>query len=573
MFKLIKYLKNYKLQCIIAPLFKFFEALLELIVPLFMGEMIDVGIRYQNYEYCFFIALSLCFFAVLGLACSLIAQYFAAKAAHGFGTELRSATFKKINSFSHAELDKIGIPTLITRITADINQSEKGVNRFLRLFLRSPFIVVGALIASLTVNLTVGLIFVGVTVVMAIIIWIIMALTIPRNKKVQANLDEINGTIRENLNGARVVRAFSMQEEETETFKRKNEKLMKMQVITGRISSLLNPATYVFVNLGVVFVLWIGGGFVDTGVLTQGQISALINYMSQILLALTVFAQLIVITAAGSASSERVKEILDIEPSLKEGEVETVTPSDTVLEFKDVCFKYSQGAENSLTGVTFSVKRGETVGIIGGTGSGKSTLINLAERFYDADSGEIFVDGVSVKDYRFKALRSKFGLVPQKAVLVKNTVRENIKWGNPDASDEQIIKALETAQAKDFIMESSLGLDKMVEQGGKNFSGGQRQRLTVARAIVGNPEILVLDDSSSALDYATDYKMRKAIKENCADMTVLIISQRASSIKHADKILVLDDGKIVGVGTHEKLLKTCSVYREICNSQLSEVAK
>ena len=460
------------------------------------------------------------------------------------------------------------MPTLITRITADINQSEKGVNRFLRLFLRSPFIVLGALIASLIIDWTMGLIFLGVTVAMGLFIWLIMAITIPKNGKVQRALDEINGITRENLAGARVVRAFSMQDEEIANFKKKNARLMKMQTVLGVVSSLLNPVTYVFVNLGVVLVLYLGGNFVYNGTLTQGEISALINYMSQILLALVVFANLVVVVASGSASSARVKEVLDMHSSLVEGTKENAEYPDTVLEFKSVCFKYNAGGDNVLTDINFTLKRGETLGIIGGTGSGKSTVINLAERFYDVDSGEILVDGMPVKEYKFKALRSKFGLVPQKAVLFKNTVRGNIKWGKADATDEEIVRALEIAQMKDVLDSWNVGLDKMIEQGGRNLSGGQRQRMTIARAIVGNPEILVLDDSASALDYATDYRLRKAITENCKS-TVIIVSQRASAIRNADKILVMDDGKIVGTGTHEELLKKCEVYKEICASQLA----
>lgn len=568
MFKLKRYLKNYTTECIVAPLFKFIETVFELTIPLLMGEMIDVGIKHGNVEYCFFLTLTMCIFAALGLGCSVIAQYFAARAAHGYGTELRTAMYKKINELSHSDIDKIGTPTLITRITADVNQAEKGLNRFLRLFLRSPFIVLGALVASFIINVDLGLIFLGVTVVMAIIITVIMLLTIPRNKAVQGKLDELNGITRENLSGARVVRAFAMQEEETKRFAEKNERLMKMQTVVGKISALLNPATYVFVNLGVVLVLWLGGGLVDGGLLSQGQISALINYMSQILLALVVLANLIIVMASGSASSERIRELLDIEPSLQEGDGVNDELPETVIKFDSVCFKYNEGGDNVLTDINFTVKRGETVGIIGGTGSGKSTVIGLAERFYDVGSGEISVDGMPVKEYKFDALRQKFGLVPQKAVLFKGTVRENMKWGNPEATDEEIYRALDIAQAREFVDENQLKLDRMIEQGGRNLSGGQRQRLTIARALVRKPEILVLDDSSSALDYATDFKLRKAIKENLTDTTVIIISQRAGSIKYADKILVMDEGKLVGAGPHAKLLRSCPIYREICLSQL-----
>ncbi|PWM72197.1 MAG: ATP-binding protein [Bacillota bacterium] len=572
MWKLRKYLKHYTKETLIAPLFKFFEACLELVVPVMMAEMIDVGIKNGNAAYCYLIAGYLVGFAVLGLACALVAQYYAAKAAHGYGTELRAAMFAKINSFSHAELDKLGMPALITRITSDINQAEKGVNRFLRLFLRAPFIVAGALVASLIIDWKLGLIFVAVTAIMALFVWLIMALTIPRNKKVQRALEEINGLTRENLTGARVVRAFSRQEKEIADFNKKNERLLKMQSVLGVISSLMNPVTYVFVNLGIVLVLVFGGGFVNAGSLTQGEISALINYMSQILLALVVFANLIVVVASGSASSERVYEVLQMRSALTEGERENSEKPDTVLEFRNVSFGYNAGGDNALENISFTLKRGQTLGIIGGTGSGKSTLIALAERFYDVDGGEVIVDGVPVKEYTFAALRGKFGLVPQKAVLFKNTVRGNVQWGKADATDEEIAAALDVAQMGETLAGWPEGLDKKIEQGGRNLSGGQRQRLTIARAVVGNPEILVLDDSASALDYATDYRLRKAIKERCKS-TVIVISQRASAIKNADKILVLDDGKIVGEGTHESLLQTCEVYKEICASQTEGGAK
>ena len=569
MWKLRKYLAHYKKEAFIAPLFKFFEACLELLVPVMMAEMIDIGIAYNDLTYCWFIAAALVGFAVLGLACALVAQYYAAKAAHGYGTELRSAMFAKINSLSHAELDKAGMPALITRITADVNQSEKGVNRFLRLFLRSPFIVLGALVASMLVDWKLGLVFLGVTLIMGAFIWLIMALTIPRNKKVQRALEDLNGATRENLAGVRVVRAFSRQEKELEDFSAKNERLVKMQSVLGVISSLLNPVTYVFVNLGIVLVLWLGGGFVYRGALTQGEISALINYMSQILLALVALANLIVVVASGSASSERVYEVLQMRSSLREGTEENTEFPETVLEFRNVCFGYGEGGY-ALENVSFSLRRGETLGVIGGTGSGKSTLVNLAQRFYDVNEGEIFVDGMDVKRYTFESLRKKFGVAPQKAVLFKGTVRDNIRWGKENATDEEILSALDAAQMGDVLAGWDEGLDKEIEQGGRNLSGGQRQRMTVARAVVGKPEILVLDDSASALDYATDYRMRKAVA--ALGGTVIVISQRASAMRSADRILVLDEGRIAGEGTHEELLKTCEVYREIYETQFQKEA-
>ena len=566
MFKLKQYLKNYIKECTVAPLFKFLEAVFELVVPLLMSEIIDVGIKYGNKEYCYFLTASMCFFAILGLICSIVAQYFSAKAAHGYGTELRSAVFKKINSLSYKDVDGIGIPTLITRITSDINSAEKGINRFLRLFLRSPFIVIGAIISSMIINIEIGFIFLGVSLLLGLALYIITKITIPKNKKVFENLDSIALSARENLNGIRVVKAFAMQDSEEKAFKRKTAKLNKLQRNLGKISALLNPITYLLINLGIIAVLLFGGKLVEIGSLTQGQVSALINYMSQILLSLIVLASLIMYLATGAAATERIKELLDKKPSMQEGTLEDGEKTDEVLSFNSVGFKFGEAGNYVLQDVSFSVKRGEVVGIIGGTGSGKSTLVYLAERFYDATYGTIVLDNQDIKNYKFSALRKKFGVCFQKSVLFSGTVRDNIKLANENISDEEIIKALETAQAKDFVFESPLGLDKTVNEGGKNFSGGQRQRLCIARAIAAKPEILVLDDSFSALDYITDFKLRKALRE-IKGLTSIIISQRVESVRYADKIIVLDEGKVVGVGKHEKLIRTCGVYREICDSQ------
>lgn len=570
MFKLKKYLANYKKESIIGPLFKLLEACFELLVPLVMAKIVDVGIRNADVPYIMKMCAVMVAFGVFGLASALTAQYFAAKAATGFGTALREDLFRHINRFSYTELDTIGTSTLVTRITSDINQAQAGVNLLLRLFLRSPFIVAGAVILAFTVNVHLAWIFVVLVPLLSIVIYGIMMLTIPIYKKVQNHLDVVLRLTRESLAGARVVRAFSRQGDEIRAFNEESTLLMNTQLFVGKISALLNPVTYIIINAATIMVLWLGGKTVYLGELTQGELIALINYMSQILLALVALANLIISATKASASAARINDVFARTSDMKEG-------GQTAPQKKDaykVCFDHAdfayKGNKNALTDIHMKVKPGQTIGIIGGTGAGKSSVVNLIPRFYDVSAGSVLVDGMDVKEYTFAALRGKVGVVPQNAVLFAGTIRENMKWGKRDATDEEIYRALETAQAKEFVDAKPEGLDTQILQGGKNFSGGQRQRLTIARALVGEPEILILDDSASALDFATDAKLRRAIASRTGGMTVFIVSQRASSIKQADQILVLDDGRQVGLGTHEELLENCGIYREICLSQLSE---
>lgn len=571
MFKLFRYLKNYLVQSILGPLFKMTEATFELIVPVVMAKIIDVGIKNGDKQYIYKMGALLVLLGILGLACSLTAQYFAAKASMGFGTALRKDLYHHINTFSYAEIDKLGTPSLVTRMTSDINQTQTGVNMLLRLFLRSPFIVIGAVIAALLINVRLTLIFLVTSPVLGLIIYFVMSASIPKYTVIQKKVDRVSLLTRENLVGVRVIRAFSRQDEEMEEFSQTSEELMKTQIVVGRISALLNPATYVVVNLAILAIIWFGGKSVFAGSLTQGEVIALVNYMSQILLALVALANLIVIFTKASASAIRINEIFDTKASVSDENNTEVAEkaAENAVEFRNVSFGYGGDGEYAVSGLTFTVKKGETVGIIGGTGSGKSTLINLIPRFYDVSDGEVLVNGVNVKNYPFTQLRSKIGLVPQKAVLFKGTIRDNMKWGKADATDGEIYKALEIAQAREFVDSKPDGLDTMILPNGRNLSGGQRQRLTIARAIVRRCEILILDDSASALDYATDAKLRKAIATETDGLTVFIVSQRAASIRHADKILVLDDGKIEGMGTHSELLRNCPLYKEICLSQLS----
>lgn len=573
MTKLIKYLRNYKKESVTGPLFKLLEACFELIVPLIMARIIDVGIKNRDMTYILQMGSVLVLFGVLGLVCSLTAQYFAAKAAVGFGTELRHDLFRHIGELNYAELDRVGGSTLITRMTSDINQAQSGVNLVLRLFLRSPFIVVGALVMAFTISVKLSVIFVIAVPLLAIVIFGIMMITIPLYRKVQRCLDQVLLTTRENLTGVRVVRAFRTQEREKEEFAGKSDALMKLQVLVGRISALLNPVTYVIVNGAIIGIIWFGGKEVYTGALTQGEVIALVNYMSQILLALVALSNLIITFTKALASAGRINEIFALTPGMKDGTLETGKEKQSgvpKVELRNVNFAYAGDKSPVLSGIRVMVEEGETVGIIGGTGSGKSTFINLLPRFYDATEGEVLIDGVDVREYRIESLRRKFGIVPQKAVLFKGTIRENMRYGKEKATEEEIWRALRIAQAEEIVKNKQNELDEMLSEGGKNLSGGQRQRLTIARALVRNPEILILDDSASALDFATDARLRKAIREHTGNMTVFIVSQRAASIMHADKIIVLDHGKIVGLGTHEKLLKECEVYREICYSQLSK---
>ena len=571
MFKLIKYLKGYVPQSIVAPLFKFLEASFELIVPLVMAGIIDIGVKNDDSGYIYRMGLILVLLGALGLAASITAQYFAAKASMGFGTALRHDFYRHLNSLSHAEIDKLGSDTMTTRIINDINQAQTGVNMFLRLFLRSPFIVVGAIVMCLTISVELTLIFAVAAPVIGLIIYLIMTVTIPRYKKIQDRLDRVSLLTRENLSGVRVIRAFARQENELTDFQRETAELMKAQVRVGRISALLNPLTFVVVNLAIAAIIWFGGISVDTGSITQGELIALVNYMNQILLALIYLANLINILTKASASGGRINDIFAMKPSVSdEGNTEqTGVTGAPAVELRDVSFGYHEGGA-VLENVSLCAEKGEVIGIVGGTGSGKTTLVNLIPRFYDVSGGEVLAEGVDVKKYPLKQLRSKIGIVPQRAVLFKGTVRSNICWGRKDASDDEIWAALETAQAAEFVRKLEGGLDAPVEQGGRNFSGGQRQRLTIARAVIMRPEILILDDSSSALDFATDAALRKALARDMAGTTVFIVSQRANGVKHADRILVLDDGKAVGLGSHAELFESCKVYREICLSQLSE---
>lgn len=568
--KLIPYLKNYKKESVIGPLFKLLEAVFELIVPLITARIIDVGIQNGDIVYIWKIAAILVAFGVLGLVCSLMAQYFAAKAAVGFGTELRHDLFCHIEQLSYAAVDQAGSATLVVRMTSDINQVQAGVNLVLRLFLRSPFIVVGAMIMAFTINVKMALIFAITVPLLALVIYSIMILTIPLYKKVQKALDQVLVSTRENLAGIRVIRAFCTQGKEAGEFAAKSESLMKLQFLTGRISALLNPVTYTIVNAGIIAVVWYGGGQVYEGALTQGEVIALVNYMSQILLALVALANLIISFTKAMASAARLNEVFALKSELKDGNEEQSAKTEAPkVRMEHVTFCYPGSQEAALEDISFTAERGETIGIIGGTGSGKTTLVNLIPRFYDATEGKVEIDGTDISDYKIEHLRDRIGVVPQKAVLFSGTIRSNLQMGNEQASEQEMYRALEIAQALDFVEEKPGKLNASVSEGGKNLSGGQKQRLTIARALIKEPQILILDDSASALDFATDAALRKALIQNTEHMTVFLVSQRASSVMHADKILVLDDGKMVGYGTHETLLKTCGVYQEICRSQFS----
>lgn len=576
--KLLKYLKDYKLESVMGPLFKMLEASFELFVPLVMANIIDTGIKNADQPYIWKMCGMLILLAAIGLTCSLTAQYFSAKAAVGFGTALRNDLFRHINSLSYREIDTIGTSTLITRMTSDINQVQSGVNLVLRLFLRSPFIVFGAMIMAFQVNVRAALIFVVAIPLLSIVVFGILLISMPLYKKVQKQLDRVLLTTRENLLGARVVRAFNRQQDEMKKFDEENSLLVNSQVFVGKISALMNPVTYVIVNGATIILIWTGAWQVEGGIITQGAVVALVNYMSQILVELVKLANLIITISKSLACANRISAVFEETSSIEDKAGAAVLAANAgdakeqlaKVEFASMDFAYAGSSENALSQISFQAMRGQTIGIIGGTGSGKSTLVNLIPRFYDATGGMVLVDGVNVKDMPLQALREKIGIVPQKAVLFKGTLRDNIRWGKPDATDEEIYHALEIAQARDFVDSKDEGLDLMIQQGGKNLSGGQKQRLTIARALVRNPEILVLDDSASALDFATDAALRKAIRENTKDMTVFLVSQRATTIKNADQILVLDDGNLVGRGTHKELLDTCEVYREICFSQLSE---
>lgn len=571
MFKLARFLSDYKKECVIAPLFKFLEACFELFVPLVMAGIIDVGIKNGDTAYIYKMGGLMVGLGLLGLICSLTAQFFAAKASMGFGTALRSALFRHIGDLSYAELDEVGTPSLITRLTGDVNQAQSGVNLGLRLFLRSPFIVAGAIVMAFFVDVKLATIFLVATPLIGAVIWFVTAKCLPYYKRIQACMDKTSLLVRENLTGVRVIRAFSKQEEEHAAFEQTCETLMDEQVAAGKIAALLNPATYVVVNLAVIAIVWGGGFQVNAGDLTQGEVIALVNYMSQILLALVALANLIVVFTKASASAARVNDVFAVFPTVTEnGKAASSLPDAPRVRFENVSFAYKNAEAEALTDIDFAVPNGATVGVIGGTGSGKTTLINLLSRFYDATKGRVLIDGVDVRDYSFAALRRKIGIVPQKAVLFKGTIRDNMRWAKADASDAEIWRALKIAQGEEFVLTKPERLDTMIAQGGRNLSGGQRQRLTIARALVGEPDILILDDSASALDFATDAKLRKAIKNDIKGATMFLVSQRISTVRGADFIVVLDDGKAVGIGKHDDLFENCPVYREICLSQLEK---
>lgn len=579
--KLLVYLKDYKKESVLGPLFKLLEATFELIVPLVMAAIIDTGVATGDKSYIMKMCMVLVLLAVIGLTCSITAQYFAAKAAVGFATKLRHALFAHIESLSFTEMDTVGTATLITRMTSDVNQVQNGVNLVLRLFLRSPFIVFGAMVMAFTIDVKAALVFVVTIPLLSIIVFGIMLISIPLYKKVQSALDKVLGITRENLTGSRVIRAFNKEDDEKVYFNENNDLLTRAQIYVGKISALMNPLTYVIINGAIVVLVWTGAVRVDNGYITQGEVVALINYMSQILVELVKLANLIININKSIACGNRIQSIFEMQPSITDGSGQKVDKVQTdtadrseeaeyAVEFSHVGLTYAGAGDESLTDIDFKVKKGETIGIIGGTGSGKSSVVNLIPRFYDVTSGFIKVDGKDVKDYPLEELRGKIGTVLQKAVLFHGTIRENLKWGNPDATEEDLNRAITVAQAKEFVDNKEGRLDFEIEQGGKNLSGGQRQRLTIARAVVKKPEILILDDSASALDFATDAALRKAIREMEGETTVFIVSQRAASIQHADRIVVLDDGKIVGLGTSEELLESCEVYQEIYNSQFKK---
>ena len=572
--KLLVYLKDYKKESVLGPLFKLLEATFELIVPLVIAAIIDTGVANGDRGYVMKMCMVLVLLAVIGLTCSITAQYFAAKAAVGFSTKLRHALFEHIQTLSFSEMDTVGTSTLITRMTSDINQVQNGVNLVLRLFLRSPFIVFGAMIMAFTVDVKAALVFVVTIPLLSVVVFGVMLVSIPLYKRVQNALDKVLGITRENLTGSRVIRAFNKEQDEMEHFNESNDALTKVQLYVGKISALMNPLTYVIINGAIVVLVWAGALRVDNGYITQGAVVALINYMSQILVELIKLANLIININKSIACGNRIESIFELQSSIKEPETTKALPKEggegPEVEFSHVCLTYAQAGEESLTDIDFTVKKGETIGVIGGTGSGKSSVVNLIPRFYDATKGSVKVEGRDVREYTLEDLRSRIGMVLQKAVLFKGTIRENMRWGNENATDEEIMQALEIAQAKEFVDKKEGGLDFLVEQGGKNLSGGQRQRLTIARAIVKKPDILILDDSASALDFATDAKLRMAIRDMENRATVFIVSQRAASIMYADKIIVLDDGQVVSMGTHEELLAGCEVYQEIYYSQFKK---
>ena len=569
---IMRFLKDYKKECVLAPLFKMLEAIFELFVPLVVSSVIDKGIVNADKGYIMQMCFMLILLAIIGLVCAITAQYFSAKAAVGAATGMRHSLFAHFQTFSFTEMDTLGTSTLVTRMTSDINQVQNGINMVLRLFLRSPFIVFGAMIMAFTIDVKAALVFVAAIPVLALIVFGIMLATRPMYKNVQSGLDKILGITRENLTGVRVIRAFNKEQDEVKRFKNDNESLNRLQKYVGKISGLMNPLTYVVVNVSIIALIWIGGVRVNAGALTQGQVVALYNYMSQILVELIKLANLIITITKALACAGRIESVFDVTSGMADGSVKEAVAKEEQpgVEFKNVSLTYSGSGASSVEGINFKAMKGQTIGVIGGTGSGKSSLVNLIPRLYDATQGEVLVDGVNVKDYDIEALRNKVGIVMQKAVLFKGTIRENMWMGKKGATDEQIDEALEISQSKEFVDSKQGRLDYVIEQGGKNLSGGQRQRLTIARAIVRKPDVLILDDSASALDFATDAALRKAIRGMNNSPTVFIVSQRAASLMYADLIIVLDDGQVAGMGTHDELLANCEVYKEIYESQFKK---
>lgn len=566
--KILVYLKNYKRELIFGPFFKLLEAIFELIVPLVMAKIIDNGIARNDSGYILKMCGIIVVLGICGLGFALTCQYLAAKCAYGFGTELRTALYKHINSLSYSGIDKVGTASIVNRLTNDSNTVQNGVNMFIRLAVRAPFLVIGAAVMAVTIDLRLSLIFFVVAPLISFVIFLIMRKTIPMYKKNQQKLDRASMLTRENLEGTRVIRAFSRQQEEIDEFNEAVDDIAECSVAVGKISAILNPVAFMVMNLGIVAIVWFGGVRIDAGSLTQGELTAFTNYMTQILLALVVLANLIVTFTKAFASANRISEIFAIAP--EESGKSCSGESENIIEFRNVSFAYETAGDNSVSDISFTLKKGEMLGIIGGTGSGKSTLAALIPCFYRATSGDVLVSGVNVNEWNLDILRHLISVVPQKAVLFSGTIRENMQWRNKNATDDEIIAALKIAQAWEFVSKLPEGLDKIVAQGGRNFSGGQRQRLSIARALVGNPEILILDDSTSALDYATDLALRRALKTEMSDTNIIMISQRTTSLKDADKIIVMDDGEAVGTGTHSELLESCEVYLEIYNSQMND---
>ena len=573
---LLKYLRNYKKETVLAPLFKLLEASFELFVPLVMAAIIDHGIGQADGVYVLKMGGVLIALGLIGLVCSITAQYFAAKAATGFSTEMRHELFEHIQKLSYTKMDTIGTSTLITRMTSDINQVQSGVNLVLRLFLRSPFIVFGAMVMAFTVDVKAALVFVAAIPLLSLVVFGIMLITMPLYRKVQSNLDAVLGITRENLTGVRVIRAFNKEADEKQRFEQQNQMLTDAQKFVGKISGLMNPVTYIIVNGALIVLIYTGALRVDAGIITQGQVVALVNYMSQILVELVKLANLIITVTKAFACGNRIQSVFEEETGMTEGSEGWTDPGEAdtpVVEFDHVNLRYAGAGEDSLTDISFRAMPGQTIGVIGGTGSGKSSVVNLIPRFYDATEGSVRIQGKDARDYRLEELRSHIGMVPQKAVLFQGTIAQNLRWGKENATEAELEKAIEISQAKEFVDGKEERLNYQIEQNGKNLSGGQRQRLTIARALVRDPEILILDDSASALDFATDAKLRKAIRQMDSHPVVFIVSQRASSIQYADQILVLDDGELAGIGTHAELMESCEIYREIYESQFEKEKK